>query len=72
MTTQVKHYETRYEEKYIAKLREQGDTCEEIVFFNGEQIHRTSFPTSNLGGASRGEYLRCMVASVARAHSSKL
>jgi hypothetical protein len=71
MTAQVKHYEMRYEDKYIAKLREQGDECEEIVFFNGEQIHRVSFPSSNLGCASRGEYLRTMVASIAREHSRK-
>ena len=63
-----RHFETRYQDRYIAKLREDGDTCEEIVFLDGEQIHRTTFPTRNLGGASRGEYLQCMVSSVAYQH----
>lgn len=64
-----KHYEMRYKQNYIAKLREQDGQCEEIVFFKGEQIHRVSFEASNLGSASRGEYLRVMVASIAREHS---
>jgi hypothetical protein len=63
-----KHYETRYQTNYIAKLREQDGKCIEIVFFNGEQIHRAEFLASNLGTAKRGEYLECMVASVAREH----
>jgi hypothetical protein len=69
------HYETRYQSDnapggsdYIAKLRDDGTTCTEIVFYRGEQIHRAEFPSSNLGTAKRGEYLDCMVISVARKH----
>ena len=62
----IKHYEMRYKTDYIAKLREHDGECTEVVFFNGEQIHRATFPASNLGLANRGEYLRSMVASVAR------
>jgi hypothetical protein len=65
------HYETRYETSYIAKLRDDGTECTEVVFFNGETIHKATFPASNLGSANRGEYLCCMVASVAREHRSK-
>ena len=64
----VDHYEMRYESNYIAKLREQDGECTEVVFFRGEQIHRATFLASNLGSAKRGEYLGCMVASVAREH----
>jgi hypothetical protein len=62
------HYETRYQSDYIAKLRDDGTTCTEIVFYRGGQIHRAEFPSSNLGTAKRGEYLDCMVVSVAREH----
>ena len=65
-----KHYELRHEQDYIAKLREDGDTCTEIVFFKGEQIYRAEFPTSNLGTAVRSGYLLCMVVSVAREHKA--
>ena len=64
-----KHYELRYQNDYIGKLRESGNTCTEIVFFRGEQIHRAEFPSSNLGNAERGGYLSAMVASVAREHA---
>jgi hypothetical protein len=63
-----KHYEMRYKTNYIAKLREQDGECTEVVFFNGEQIHRATFSASNLGLAKRGEYLSSMVASIAREH----
>jgi hypothetical protein len=66
------HYEIRYETNYIAKLREDGNECTEIVFFKGEQIHKATFPTRNLGTANRGEYLECMVASVAREHKRNI
>lgn len=68
----INHYEMRYETHYIAKLRESGDTCDEVVFFNGEMIHKATFRASNLGSAKRGEYLDCMVASVARDHKRTL
>ncbi len=61
-----KHYEVRYQNDYIAKLRESGDTCTEVVFFRGEQIHHADFPSSNLGDADRSAYLSSMVASIAR------
>lgn len=64
----VNLYELRYENDYIAKLREKDSECVEVVFFKGEEIHRATFPTSNLGSAKRGEYLGCMAASVAREH----
>lgn len=64
----VDHYEMRYQTNYIAKLREKDGECTEIVFFNGEQIHKATFPASNLGSAKRGDYLASMVASVAREH----
>ena len=67
----TKHYELRHETDYIAKLREQDGQCDEIVFFKGEQIYKATFPASNLGGASRGEYLRCMASSIAREHSRR-
>ncbi len=65
------HYEMRYETHYIAKLRDDGTQCTEVVFFNGEMIHKATFHASNLGSAKRGEYLGCMVASVAREHRAK-
>lgn len=66
----TKHYEMRFETNYIAKLRESNGVCDEIVFFNGQQIHKATFPANNLGSASRGEYLRCMVASIVREHKA--
>lgn len=70
----IRHYELRHKADYIAKLRENTDTgnCHEIVFYKGEQIHESSFPSRNLGGASRGEYLECMVHSIAREHGQTL
>ena len=70
--TSSKLYEMRFEDKYIAKLRESGNECSEVVFFNGEQIHSATFPASYLGSAKRGEYLECMVHSIAREHKQKL
>ena len=64
----TKLFETRHAGDYIAKLRESGDTCTEIVFFKGEQIYQADFPTSCLGDAKRGDYLESMAASIARKH----
>lgn len=63
----INHYATRYKNDYIGKLREDTESreCEEIVFFKGECIHREKFPASNLGSASRWEYLNVMTASIA-------
>jgi hypothetical protein len=68
--TGIKHYELRHGTDYIAKLRENTDTreCSEVVFYRGEPIHSATFPSLNLGGASRGEYLECMAHSIAREH----
>jgi len=63
-----KHYEVRFEQDYIAKMREQDRQCEEVVYFKGQEIHHAVFWAGNLGGASRSEYLRCMVHSIAREH----
>ncbi len=35
----------------------------------GREIHSASFPESNLGTASRDEYARVMLASIAEAHA---
>ena len=67
----VRHYELRFDSKYIAKLREESSECTEVVFYNGEQIHKATFPSKNLGCASRSEYLKSMVASVAREHRAQ-
>jgi hypothetical protein len=64
------HYEMRYQNDYIAKLRVSGTEATEVVFFNGAMIHQATFPISNLGNAKRGAYLECMVASVARSHKA--
>jgi len=74
MTRSLKNYELRHDGDYIAKLRENTDTreCAEIVFYRGEKIHTATFPASNLGGASRGEYLECMAHSIAREHKATL
>ncbi len=66
-------YETRIEangKSYIAKLMEVMDEnqCREIVFADGEQIHYSEFPASNLGSASRGGYLNAMAHSIAAKH----
>jgi hypothetical protein len=37
----------------------------------GANSYTATFPSSNLGTASRGEYLRCMAHSVAREHVAK-
>ena len=63
-----KHYETRIirdSGNYIVKLSEISGNCEEIVFRNGEEIHRARFPANNLGSAKRGEYLEVMGNSIA-------
>src|SRR4051812_44550360 len=65
---QPMNYEMRYQTDYIAKLRDDGQECTEVVFFKGEQIHKATFPASNLGSSKRGDYLESMVASVARQH----
>lgn len=69
----VNIYETRVEangKSYIAKLMEMTDEnqCHEIVFADGEQIHYSSFPSSNLGSASRSGYLNAMAHSMAAKH----
>lgn len=69
----IRHFELRYKGDYIAKLRENTETrqCSEVVFHNGVQVHSAEFPASNLGSASRGEYLECMAASIAQEHARK-
>jgi hypothetical protein len=67
----INHYEMRYKNDYIAKLRVDGENCREVVFHKGYQIHSADFPTRYLGGGSRSEYLGCMVHSIAREFESK-
>ena len=59
-------HKLRYKGKeYVGEMTEYADVCEELVYEDGNFLYRQEFPRSNLGAASRDEYVRVMTASIA-------